>query len=204
MKLTVRRKYKKTAFGIIASVIIAACSMCTISCAGLSDIILLSALILLSPTPVPPEPVNTSKAPMPAPAPTPAPYNVAVTAASSTNKSAPSFIAARKTAENIRDVNRDGLINCIDRALLYKQYYGDGTQARLIWNKNDTANLNHLFVYIPDGAGGWIAIEPSYTSEDIARRTMSYAWGSQYNPRYDRDVTASYNAIKAGTFNWAW
>jgi len=200
MNITDIRKYKKTALSIAASVIIAACSMCSISCAILPDVLLLSALILLSPTPVPLEPVTSA----PTPAPTPAPVNVAVTAASSTNRSAPSFIAARKTAENIRDVNRDGKINCIDYACLYKQYYGDGTQARLIWNKNDTANFNHLFVYIPDGAGGWIAIEPSYTSEDISKRTISYAWGSQYNSRYDRDVTASYNAIKANTFNWAW
>jgi hypothetical protein len=59
-------------------------------------------------------------------------------------------------------------------------------------------------VYIPDGKNGWIAIEPSYTNDDIKYRTMEYAWGNKYNSKYDRDVTQYYDQIKNGTFIWRW
>jgi TolA-binding protein len=116
----------------------------------------------------------------------------------------PSLSAALKVRDNLCDANYDGKITCIDYALLYKYYFGNGTQARLIWNYNKNKNLNHLFCSIPDDNGGWIYIEPSRTSTSLSDRTMSSVWGSMYNPYYNRDVTYAYNEIKNGTYRWVW
>jgi TolA-binding protein len=116
----------------------------------------------------------------------------------------PSLAAALKVRDNLCDANYDGKITCIDYAVLYKQYYGNGTQVRLIWNYNKNTNFNHLFCSIPDDNGGWIYIEPARTSTVLNERTMSYAWGSTYNPAYDRDVTYAYYEIKNGTYRWVW
>jgi hypothetical protein len=115
-----------------------------------------------------------------------------------------SLAAAQKTKENFHDVNRDGKWTCIDYALLYKQYYGDGTQARLIWNNNPSKKFNHLFCAIPDDSGGWIYIEPSSTRTALNERTMSYVWGNTYNPNLNRDVTYAYYEIRNNTFRWVW
>jgi hypothetical protein len=115
-----------------------------------------------------------------------------------------SLAAALKVRDNLCDANFDGKITCIDYAVLYKYYYGNGTQARLIWNYNKSKNLNHLFCAIPDDNGGWIYIEPSRTSEQLNQRTMSYVWGNMYNSYYNRDVTYAYNEIRNGTYRWVW
>lgn len=116
----------------------------------------------------------------------------------------PSLAAALKVRDNLCDANYDGKITCIDYAVLYKYYYGNGTQARLIWNYNKNKNFSHLFCAIPDDNGVWIYIEPSMTNEPLSQRTMSNVWGSTYNPYYNRDVTYAYNEIRNGTYRWVW
>jgi len=113
----------------------------------------------------------------------------------------PSLIAARKVAATIYDVNKDKQINCVDKALLFRQYYGDGTQARLIWNKH--GSMNHMFVYVPDGQGGWIAIEPAETATALNKRLMTTYWDNYY-PKYDRDITMYEQQLRNNTFKWIW
>jgi len=44
-----------------------------------------------------------------------------------------------------KDVNKDGLINCIDAALLFYKYYPDKNKVRIYLNYNPAKDFNHLF-----------------------------------------------------------
>jgi len=75
------------------------------------------------------------------------------------------------------DVNGDGLMNCIDCAVVFYIAWPDKSTVRIIHNRP----LNHLFnsVYFD---GRWITVEPQ-------RRDGSMAGWANYNPKWDVDET---------------
>jgi hypothetical protein len=81
--------------------------------------------------------------------------------------------------KQIRDINADGLVNCIDYATLFAVLHGD--QARIIRNVNPETGMNHLFNSVDVSGKVWM-VEPQETEW-----RMEKVWGSAYNPKYNRD-----------------
>ena len=89
------------------------------------------------------------------------------------------------------DVNRDGLYNCIDAAVLFYQYYPDKSKVCIEINRNPTTGMNHLFNCVfTDGV--WKAIEPQAYASNRSNYFMWSVWGRQYDNSYNRDVTSDY------------
>jgi hypothetical protein len=86
-----------------------------------------------------------------------------------------------ETRKQIRDMNKDGLINCIDYALLFAWIYPPQSVYCII---NQHGNFNHMFNYVY-WDGGMVAIEPQAQS---VRYTMQEFWGSTYVMKYDRSA----------------
>jgi len=99
----------------------------------------------------------------------------------------------RLVAENWKktDVNRDGKNNCIDAAVLFYQYYPDKSKVCIEINVNPKTGLNHLFNCVFT-EGVWKAIEPQTYAINHPNYMMWAVWGSQYDNRYNRDVTSDY------------
>jgi hypothetical protein len=123
------------------------------------------------------------------------------------------YNAAIAVSKNAHDVNGDGVIQCIDRALLFRQYYRDGQTAHLMWHFDAYYNatfkvwaerLNHLYVRVYDDYGVAWDIEPLSKNKDINKRTVQYYWGSKYNPSLVRNVTQHVVQIRNGTHRWVW
>ena len=99
----------------------------------------------------------------------------------------------RLVAENwkIKDVNRDGLHNCIDAAVLFYQYYPDKKRVCIEENINSKTGMNHLFNCVfTDGV--WKAIEPQSYASNHSNYLMKIVWGSRYDNSYNRDVTSHF------------
>ena len=99
----------------------------------------------------------------------------------------------RLVAENWKktDVNQDGKHNCVDAAVLFYQYYPDKSKVCIELNNNPNTRLNHLFNCVfTDGV--WKAIEPQSYATSKLNYLMWSAWGNQYDPSYNRDVTSEY------------
>jgi hypothetical protein len=95
--------------------------------------------------------------------------------------------------KNKKDVNHDMLVNCIDAALLFYQYYPDKSKVCIELNYNTTTKFNHLFnCVLVDGI--WRAIEPQTYAYVTGRKSywMKDIWGDKYDKQYNKDVTASY------------
>jgi len=103
--------------------------------------------------------------------------------------------AAYYVRDNIRDVDRDGSIDCVDRALLFREFYGP--DAKLIWNRNPNTKMNHLFILI-----NGTPIEPYSYSSDFKERQMHFVWGRKFDPRYNRNITYAEQEIRRRTFVW--
>jgi len=86
----------------------------------------------------------------------------------------------------VSDINKDGLVNYIDYAIMFRKLYG--TKARIIQNNNPDNGMNHLFIIVNDGDFTW-EVEPRGTS---SAWLMPEVWGSQYDRIYNRDVTGQY------------
>ena len=89
---------------------------------------------------------------------------------------------------NVYDSNSDGIINCIDYAVLFKQRYGK--YCRIIQNNNPQTGMNHLFNAVPSYGSGWMYIEPQ--GDRYGRYMMVDVWGSKYDPYFNIDVTSKY------------
>jgi hypothetical protein len=89
------------------------------------------------------------------------------------------YTIEQKVQKNIRDMNGDGLINCIDYSVLW--YYYDPTNTLIIHNDHKSVGMNHLFVF-------WKGeyIEPQ------TGKLMTQTWGNKYNPDYNTNVTDEY------------
>jgi len=99
----------------------------------------------------------------------------------------------RLVAENWKktDVNRDGLYNCIDAAVLFYQYYPDKNKVCIMLNRNPKTDMNHLFnVVFTDGV--WKAIEPQAYADNHSNYLMWAVWGNKYDRSLNRDVTSDY------------
>jgi len=90
-------------------------------------------------------------------------------------------------AQGVRDVNKDGLINCIDNSITFRMLYGD--KAYLTINKNPFTGMNHMFVQVWD-YGKYYDIEPQGTPD---RYAMGQVWGMKYNPQYNRNATQTWS-----------
>jgi hypothetical protein len=106
------------------------------------------------------------------------------------------YNAAAYAKYNLKDVNGDGLKDCIDYALLYKEVIRD---ARLIWNYNKMNGWSHLFVQVN---GKYI--EPSAVTHDAYQRDIAYWFQYKYNPLFNKDVTTYEYSIRNGTMWWDW
>jgi hypothetical protein len=84
----------------------------------------------------------------------------------------------------IRDVNGDGLKNCIDYALMFRMSYGD--KSRIIRNNNPVTGMNHLFNAVIDSNGTLIYVEPQAGESNW---NMAVYWGGVYNDSYNVDET---------------
>jgi hypothetical protein len=102
--------------------------------------------------------------------------------------------ALQKVARDLNnrvDVNQDGLINCIDAAVLFYQYFPDKSQVTISVNRNAATGMHHLFnaVHID---GVWRAIEPQAVWANKSSYWMRDVWGRQYDSTLNRDVTRDY------------
>ena len=98
---------------------------------------------------------------------------------------------SRVAANSSRDVNGDGLVNCIDAAVLFYKYYPDKNDVTIELNYNTRTNMNHLFNVV-NFQGTWRAIEPQAKAKGHSRYFMRDVWGSQYDPAYNKVVTKDY------------
>ena len=97
-------------------------------------------------------------------------------------------------AEQLRrgiDVNRDGLINCIDAAVLFYQHYPYKDHVTISVNDNPRTGMHHLFnVVLINGI--WRAIEPQAAFSGDRSYYMRDVWGSVYDASLNRTVTNQY------------
>ena len=90
------------------------------------------------------------------------------------------------------DVNRDGLYNCIDAAVLFYQYFPDRSKVSIIINVNQKTGMNHLFNAVLIN-GSWIAIEPQAYVINHRSYLMKDVWGNQYDNTYNRVALDTYS-----------
>jgi len=99
--------------------------------------------------------------------------------------------ALSKVAANYKDVNGDGLVNCIDAAVLFYQYYPNKNEVTIELNYNTYTGLNHLFNVV-NFNGTWRAIEPQGKINNHKSYFMRDIWGSVYDSAYNKVVTKDY------------
>jgi hypothetical protein len=86
------------------------------------------------------------------------------------------------------DVNKDGLYNCIDAAVLFYKYYPDKSKVCIEINYNPKTDMHHLFNCVfTDGV--WKAIEPQAYYKNHSNYLMWAVWGNQYDNKLNRDET---------------
>jgi hypothetical protein len=114
-------------------------------------------------------------------------------------------LASFYVRNHLRDINKDGLINCIDRALIYKDYVPD---ARLFWGINPAKDFNHLFIGVLDTDGtGYVYIEPLSNPDNrkyLTDKFMCFYWWDRFDANQVKDVTAYEKQMRNGTFKWTW
>ena len=91
--------------------------------------------------------------------------------------------------QGVRDVNKDGKVNCIDYSITFRNLYG--SNAHLIIN----SKLNHMFIRIWLPEGGTMDVEPQGTMD---RYSMGLIWGVKYDPYYNSDVTGQWTHVVGG------
>ena len=97
--------------------------------------------------------------------------------------------ALQTTATSMRDINGDGLINCIDAAVIFYGVYPDKRAVRIVHNTKGT--WSHLFNEVKiDGV--WKAIEPQAQYTNLSSIYMKDVWSQQYDPSRNRNVTSDY------------
>jgi len=89
------------------------------------------------------------------------------------------------------DVNGDGLINCIDAAVLFYQHFPDKNRVSIILNYNEATGMNHLFnlVYVNKT---WRALEPQAYYMNYSIMWMEQIWGKQYDSFKNSSATSQY------------
>jgi len=90
------------------------------------------------------------------------------------------------------DVNKDGLYNCIDAAVLFYQYYPDRSKVTIITNVNPNTGMNHLFNAVLIN-GSWITIEPQAYATGYSSYWMKDVWGNKYDNTYNHVALDSFS-----------
>jgi len=90
-----------------------------------------------------------------------------------------------------KDTNKDGLINCIDAAVLFYKYYPRKNEVTIEVNYNPNTGMNHAFNCIWTN-GVWRAIEPQTVWKGKSSYWMRDFWGSKYDSSFNEDQTATY------------
>ena len=89
------------------------------------------------------------------------------------------------------DMNNDGLINCIDAALVFYKVYPYRDNVRIIVNKHPDGRMHHLFnAVLIDG--DWHFIEPQSAYKKQRKYWIGNVWGDKYDRKYNRDATDEY------------
>ena len=89
------------------------------------------------------------------------------------------------------DVNRDGLVNCIDAAVIFFQYFPVRENVTISVNRHPTNGFHHLFnVVLVDGV--WRAVEPQARFGGKRSFWMRDVWPTLYDPQFNRVVTNDY------------
>ena len=90
---------------------------------------------------------------------------------------------------NLRDTNGDGLVNCIDYAIVYKELWDSTVPQELqdcceiVRNYNKAGGMNHLFIRVrEDGEQKWLFLEPQ---GDRASYAIPDIWRWKYDPQYN-------------------
>jgi hypothetical protein len=106
----------------------------------------------------------------------------------------PKVLTVMQRQGAVKDVNRDGEINCIDYSIAFRSLYG--SNASLIINNNPANGMNHMFIRVNYKNGvEFIDIEPQGTPD---RYSMGLVWGVKYNPYYNTDVTNRWTHVVGG------
>jgi hypothetical protein len=101
----------------------------------------------------------------------------------------------QKVAKDMKrkvDVNSDGLINCIDAAVLFYKYYPDKSNVTISVNENSATNFHHLFNVVLEPNGVWRGIEPQAVYSRQKSVYMKDVWGSKYDSSLNKVVTKDY------------
>ena len=97
-----------------------------------------------------------------------------------------------KAQEVVIDYNRDGEINCTDRAVAFKLVWDQAynpSDCELVRNYNEGVIyngvvFNHLFVRVRRGFE-WVYVEPAYKPGCWKSYKMEDVWGDMYDPLYN-------------------
>ena len=89
------------------------------------------------------------------------------------------------------DVNKDGLVNCIDAAVLFYGRYPDKSKVAIESNFHPDGRMQHLFNVVMVN-GVWRAVEPQAYWKGHASYWMKDIWGDAYDNRYNADETEVY------------
>ena len=91
-----------------------------------------------------------------------------------------------RTHSQVKDINGDGIINCIDYAITYKRLWDlqyPASCCEIIRNFNVHTGWHHLFISVRGNEKAkWIFIEPQGTSFNYK---MSDFWKDKYDPTYN-------------------
>lgn len=93
----------------------------------------------------------------------------------------------RKTQATLRDVDQNGIVNCVDAAIIFKWIWDEDypllkDTCTIIRNYNP-GKMNHLFIAIQDTTKPLVYVEPrAYYPQQY---TMSYNWGDIYDSRFN-------------------
>jgi hypothetical protein len=95
------------------------------------------------------------------------------------------------------DIDGDGKISCIDYALQFYNAYPNREDVRLVVNYNKETGYNHLFVKVRG-----VAVEPVSLLKPKPGNPVGIIdyWGAQWDPAWDRDVTAHVEQIRIGGY----
>lgn len=90
---------------------------------------------------------------------------------------------------NIRDLDKDGQINCVDYATMFKITWDQTypllkNKCQIVRNVNPNTGMNHLFVHVWNDSSESIDIEP-WTSNPYIYK-MNDVWGNRYDPAYNK------------------
>lgn len=90
--------------------------------------------------------------------------------------------AVVRTHSQVRDMNRDGKVNCVDYSLTFKSIWeaehGKGSCV-LMKNHNDATGMHHMFVKVRHTYNVWTYVEPQGTADNW---TPYSVWGRRYSP----------------------